>query len=355
MIGVRGFGRGIFEYPPTVGADLPKLRFFELEGSRLVVSNIKGWEGAVAVTSENEAGRVASNRFLTYATRGDVSLAYVAHYLLSDEGIRALGQASPGSADRNRTLSIKNFEAIEIPLPELPEQRRIAAHLDSVDSAAKRGLARAPVIEAKMLMRRIAAQEMSAMPVEWRSGIDFVVMGGATPAANEADMWNGQTPWVTPADIGPLHGRVISRGGRDVAEQFVPRRGLVPAGSVVMTSRAPIGNLAVAEADLLTNQGCKSIVPLRAIEPLFLYFSVMSRVDDYLAAGSGTTFHEVSASRVSAVPLPGAPPELQSNVAKRLARIEDKLYEAARRRSVGRQQLSAALPAARNEVFSAMR
>ncbi len=138
-IGVRGFGRGIFEYPPTGGGDLGKLRFFGLAANRLVVSNIKGWEGAVAVTGPGEQGRIASNRFLTYASNSaHVDLAYVAHWLLSDDGLEALGTASPGSADRNRTLSMKNFEAIEAPLPKLAEQRRIASHLGKVETEARR-------------------------------------------------------------------------------------------------------------------------------------------------------------------------------------------------------------------------
>lgn len=132
QIGVRGFGRGILDYGERPASDLSKLRYFGLAPERLVVSNIKGWEGAVATTGENESGRIASNRFLQYRTVADVDLEFLRHWLLSDPGLSALGAASPGSADRNRTLSIKNFEAIRIPLPGLKDQRRIAAHLGSV-------------------------------------------------------------------------------------------------------------------------------------------------------------------------------------------------------------------------------
>jgi type I restriction enzyme S subunit len=132
QIGVRGFGRGIFDYDPVVGSQLGKLRYFTLGPSRLVVSNIKGWEGAVAVTSADETGRIASNRFLTYRTDHEVDVGYVRHYLVSEPGLDALGKASPGSADRNRTLSMKSFDKILIPLPALDEQRRIATHLDAL-------------------------------------------------------------------------------------------------------------------------------------------------------------------------------------------------------------------------------
>src|SRR6266516_6481681 len=66
VAGVRSFGRGIFYYLPQLGATLGKLRYFELRSGALVLSNIKAWEGAVAVSTDRDAGCVASNRFLTY-------------------------------------------------------------------------------------------------------------------------------------------------------------------------------------------------------------------------------------------------------------------------------------------------
>src|SRR4051794_36102805 len=77
-IGIRSFGKGIFHYEPKAGDALGSLRFFEVHPSRLIISNIKGWEGAIAVSSERDAGCVASNRFLSYratAQRIDVNWA----------------------------------------------------------------------------------------------------------------------------------------------------------------------------------------------------------------------------------------------------------------------------------------
>lgn len=134
-VGLRAFGRGIFDYPVALGADLSKVRYFDLPAAALVISNIKGWEGAVAVTALKEEGRIASSRFLTYRPKADLDLSYVRHWLLSDGGMSVLDQCSPGSADRNRTLSRKGLESSLVPLPRLDEQRRIAAHLDRLSQA----------------------------------------------------------------------------------------------------------------------------------------------------------------------------------------------------------------------------
>jgi len=134
-IGVRGFGKGIFHYEPKPGDQLGSLRFFELRPDRLVISNIKGWEGAIAVSSKADDGCIASNRFLTYIPIDDqIDVRSARWYFLSERGIEKIQRASPGSADRNRTLAIDRFEALEIPLPSLDDQRRVATRLDNLSA-----------------------------------------------------------------------------------------------------------------------------------------------------------------------------------------------------------------------------
>jgi type I restriction enzyme S subunit len=136
-VGVRSFGKGIFHYDPKPGDELGKLRFFELPPDRLVISNIKGWEGAVAVSTEADVGCVASNRFLLYSPVDDrVDIDWARWFFLSEAGLPLIQQASPGSADRNRTLAIGRFESLEIPLPPIDEQVQLAGRLNTASSGA---------------------------------------------------------------------------------------------------------------------------------------------------------------------------------------------------------------------------
>jgi type I restriction enzyme S subunit len=130
---VKSFGRGIIHYPPTLGSDVSKLSYFTLPGDALLLSNIKAWEGAISVTTETVArDYVASNRFLSYMPRDQrVNSSYLRHYFLSRRGLAQVSAASPGGADRNRTLGRKRFETLEIPLPPRAEQDRVARILDS--------------------------------------------------------------------------------------------------------------------------------------------------------------------------------------------------------------------------------
>lgn len=130
-IGVRSFGKGVFHYEPKLGNQLGSLRFFRVEPGQLVISNIKGWEGAVATTSEADRGCLMSNRFLSYRPVNDeVHIPWAKWFFLSEAGLPLIQHASPGSADRNRTLAIERFENLEIPLPPIDEQRHVAARLD---------------------------------------------------------------------------------------------------------------------------------------------------------------------------------------------------------------------------------
>lgn len=148
-IGVRSFGRGLFEKESTTAADLGSKRVFYVHPGDLVVSNIFAWEGAVAVADSRHEGTIGSHRFMTWVTNtSGVDVEYLRHYFASDPGLAQLRSASPGSAGRNRTLSIKNFENIAIPLPALEEQRRIATHLDALHGLTDLMARRATVAQA---------------------------------------------------------------------------------------------------------------------------------------------------------------------------------------------------------------
>jgi type I restriction enzyme S subunit len=139
QIGLRSFGNGVIHYPAASGRDLGKLRYFEIPERALVLSNIKAWEGAIAISTKHESGSIASNRFLSYLSIDDTSAdtGYLRYFFLSNAGLPLIQRASPGAADRNRTLGIKAFEDLQIPLPSIDEQRRVASLLDKAHDALR--------------------------------------------------------------------------------------------------------------------------------------------------------------------------------------------------------------------------
>lgn len=135
-IGIYSWAKGFIHREASPGSEMGSLRYFTFPSSAIVISNIQAWEGAVALSSPSEAGFVASNRFLPYAPSKALDPRFAFHYFASPLGLTILQKSSPGSTVRNRTLSRRLFEDARIPLPDLPEQQRIAARLDAVSAAA---------------------------------------------------------------------------------------------------------------------------------------------------------------------------------------------------------------------------
>ncbi len=128
------------------------------------------------------------------------------------------------------------------------------------------------------------------------------VLNGTTPDSSNPLYWGGPHVWVTPTDLGKLDAREIADSGRRITDAGVVscNLNLIPPRSIVMSSRAPIGHLAIAGTSLYTNQGCKSFVCSNRIDPEFLFLTLHYRMPEIQALGSGATFVEVSKSVLEA-------------------------------------------------------
>lgn len=123
-VGARSFGKGLFVKPDFDGAEATWQKPVWIKSGDLVLSNIKAWEGAIAVADEAHDGCIASHRYITcIPDPSQVTAGFLAYYLLSEEGLEQVGLASPGTADRNRTLSLGNLGGIKVPVPVLADQQ----------------------------------------------------------------------------------------------------------------------------------------------------------------------------------------------------------------------------------------
>ncbi|MGD1020650.1 MAG: restriction endonuclease subunit S [Verrucomicrobiia bacterium] len=123
QIAVRSFGRGAFHKPLLAGSEVTWQKPYLVRAGDILISNIKAWEGAIAVAGTDDSERVASHRYLTCVpTPGVATARFVCFHLLTPEGLYHVGEASPGSADRNRTLSAKALLEIPIPVPAYEKQ-----------------------------------------------------------------------------------------------------------------------------------------------------------------------------------------------------------------------------------------
>lgn len=122
------------------------------------------------------------------------------------------------------------------------------------------------------------------------------IVSGATPKTKDVDNYGGSIAWITPADLSGYTSKYISHGSRNITQKgydSCPAH-LMPRGTVLFSSRAPIGYVAIAENSICTNQGFKSIVPNDDIDSEFLYYQLQYLRKKIQEKGSGTTFKEIS-------------------------------------------------------------
>jgi len=150
-----------------------------------------------------------------------------------------------------------------------------------------------------------------------------MIVGGATPSTKQIQNYeDGNISWITPKDLSSFKGRYIDRGERNITELGLKSCStqLIPKNSVLFSSRAPIGYVAIANKELCTNQGFKSIVPNENLDYLFLYYLLKYNKSNIENIGSGTTFKEVSATAMKSfeVKVPKS-----KNVQRKIALILD--------------------------------
>ncbi len=166
---------------------------------------------------------------------------------------------------------------------------------------------------------------------EWKECIlsDLgTIVGGATPSTKDSSNYeNGSIAWITPKDLSAHTERFISHGERNITEKGLKSCSaqLMPQNSILFTSRAPIGYIAIAKNEVCTNQGFKSIIPNKDIDFMFLYYLLKYNKDNIENLGSGTTFKEVSGSTMRNVPVKVPSLPTQQKIAAILSSLDDKI------------------------------
>ncbi len=145
------------------------------------------------------------------------------------------------------------------------------------------------------------------------------VHSGSTPSTKDDSNFGGKIPWLTPADLSDYHGKYVSKGSRNITEKGLSSCSarLLPEGSVLFSSRAPIGYTVIAKNLISTNQGFKNLIPGDRVTSEYVYHYLLASKSLAESYASGTTFKELSAARFKKIPIPVPPlPEQRQIVDK---------------------------------------
>ena len=213
------------------------------------------------------------------------------------------------------TTRIDALIAKKQPQIELLQEKRAAI----ISHAVTNGL------DANAPMKDSGIEWLEEVPNHWEVkplGKVFKIINGSTPKSGELNYWDGSIVWATPDDLGNLSSDTLWTTRRTITEEGYGSCGtsLAPAGSLVLSTRAPIGHVAIAGVPLCTNQGCRALVPRNAEFERFLYYQLVTARPELESWGQGSTFKELSRDRLAAIHLAIPPFDEQRAIADFLDR-----------------------------------
>ncbi len=163
------------------------------------------------------------------------------------------------------------------------------------------------------------------LPKDWqimRLKWIFKTLNGSTPKSSEPNYWDGEIPWATPDDLGSLRGDTLIETRRSITDAGYNSCGtsIAPIGSIILSTRAPIGYLAIAGKAMCANQGCKILVFKNNDNRRFFYYQLVAARPELESFGQGSTFKELAGSKLNCIPLVLPPLDEQRSISAFLDR-----------------------------------
>ena len=234
-----------------------------------------------------------------------VNPKYVKYYCRSKQYNDWVQSFNTGSTRGN--INAQTFGNMEIPLPERKQQDYLVSILEPIDEKIRNNKQVNDNLEqqAHSYFQELFVDNASP---EWTTGTisDLgTVVGGSTPSKAKPEYYTESgIAWITPKDLSINKSKFISHGENDITELGLKNSSaaIMPEGTVLFSSRAPIGYIAIAAGEVTTNQGFKSVVPKPEIGTPFVYFFLKNTLPVIEGMASGSTFKEVSGSTMKNVP-----------------------------------------------------
>lgn len=317
-----------YNYNPVMPQDLLLNPMDLISGANCSLSEVEG---------------VISPAYINLRARDNIHPRYFDFYFkLQYWSMSFFAHGKGVSYDNRWTMNANTILNYHIPMPPYEEQKCIADFLD--DKCAKIDIAiektQKTIEEYKALKRSIITEAVTKgirddrplkdSGIEWIGDIPmcwtmkkikhlFAIFSGATPKSANNDYWDGNINWITPADY-KTQDKYVSKGKRNISQVGYDSCGttLVPTGSIVFSKRAPVGTVAITNAEICTNQGCLSCVPKEGTDSTYYYYAMSVFTEQFELVSAGTTFKEIAADVFANFYLPHPSIEEQLEIANHL-------------------------------------
>lgn len=309
---------------------------YNLSTNDIIITTVGSWptNPASAVGKVVRVPKDANNTLLNQNSvrlRGNhnINQRYI-YYLLKDKVFKEYIVGTAQGSANQASITQEDIKSFEFELPSLEEQEKIANILSSLDDKIELNNEMNKTLEemAKTLFKRwfidfefpngdgepyessggeMVESELGMIPKGWEvktiRDIGDVVSGG-TPSTKNEEYYGGDISWITPKDLSGYDRKFISKGERSITELGLQKSSakLLPKGTVLFSSRAPIGYVAIADREVCTNQGFKSIVCNEdIINNNYVYYFLKYNKENIENVSSGSTFKEISGSHMKSI------------------------------------------------------
>ena len=265
-----------------------------------------GKTAKVAVLDEGEVG-FGSTEYIVFRAKDGIDEDFI-YYLVCSPLVREPAiKSMVGSSGRQR-VQTDVVQNLEIMVPDYEEQKQISGILKSLDDkiVANTEINKNLERQAEALFHSLFVENVNPI---WKDGVlsDLgTVVAGGTPSKTKPEYYSEKgIAWITPKDLSLNKSKFISHGEIDISELGFSKSSTtkMPTGTVLFSSRAPIGYIAIAANEVTTNQGFKSVVPNENVGTAFIYYLLKFLLPTIEGMASGSTFKEISGAGMKSVPV----------------------------------------------------
>ena len=307
IVTVEHLGNKMFSeqnLPRVSNTDKNRLKKYVLKQGDIVFSRVGSVDRCSYVDQKHD-GWMFSGRCLRVRPTSEIDSEYLYYYFCLEETKQFVRNIAVGAT--MPSINTKLLGEVVVTFPELEQQKRISGILSAIDSKIEVNQKINDNLEqqAATYFQELFINNANSMwQISTISDLGTVV-GGSTPSKTKPEYYtNNGIAWITPKDLSINKSKFISHGENDITELGLKNSSatVMPKGTVLFSSRAPIGYIAIASNEVTTNQGFKSVIPYSEIGTAFVYFFLKHSLPVIESAASGSTFKEISGSAMKNIP-----------------------------------------------------
>ena len=276
-----------------------------------------------------------SDKLWQFKVNQNANIQWIAFHLSNETTLIKLRDMATGTSNSMKNITKPDVLNFDLIAPSKSEQTKIASFLSTVDEKISQLTQKHALLSQykQGMMQKLFSQQLRFKADdgsefgEWENTVlgDIAdIVGGGTPSTNNEEYWSGDVVWLTPSEINQ---KFIGESKRTISELGVQKSSAkkLPIGTILFTSRATIGEVAIAIAEVTTNQGFQSFISNEITFNEFLYYWIVNNKKSFIERASGSTFLEISKSKIQPMEISLPCLEEQTKIANFLSAIDQKI------------------------------